>query len=164
MFNLWRWVRRDVFGAIEPGRSRWLRLRPADGGDLVLCALMAVGLVLYGIGQVSGRPDAPWPWAQPVTDAVFMVHGSTPLLFFIAAMAYLMRWGRVIGRNKVWVIAGLVLTIPLWFLVGLPLNVRGFGDATMITIGWNLLALAVMVPGVWRTLHTPGPSENAVET
>lgn len=131
--------------------GRWGRLRPRDPGDWGLVAAMAVGLVLYWVSLFIQPPAGLGPW-RLVLDAFLMSHGSTPLLFFLALAVYLVRWGRTLGNHKVWVWVGLVLTVPLWFLAGLPVAVRGAGDITLFFIFWNLIAFGLMGIGTRRTL------------
>lgn len=146
---------RSVFGPVLPGQSRWLRLRPADLIDLLLGALMAVGLLLYVAGWFTPGPRLPAEGLQLVSDLLFRAHGSTPLLFFLGAAVYLARWGRTMGRHKMWLVIGVLLTLPLWFLAGLPVGVKGVGDITLLMVPWNLLALGLMLLGVRRTLGAP---------
>lgn len=140
-----------------PGQSRWLRLRPADPLDILLLGLMALGLLVYIIAWVTTGPRLPADALQLLSDLVFRAHGSTPVLFFLGAAFYLARWGRTMGRNKIWLVAGVLITLPLWFLAGLPVGVKGIGDVTLLMVPWNLVALGVMLLGVRRTLASPRP-------
>jgi hypothetical protein len=92
-------------------------------------------------------------WSGVAVAALLYTHGSTPVLAFFALAIYLLRWGRTMGRARAYVWLGLALTLPLWFLAGLPLAVRGAGDITWIVVPWNLAAAAVMLVGPWRTLR-----------
>lgn len=151
-----------VYGAVARGDNRWLRLRPADPVDLLLVFVMGVGVVLYLWALVAEPPGVGWDWAQPVVQGFFVVHGSSPVFLFTGALGYLLRWGRCIGRDKAWLVAGVVLTVPLWFLGGLPLAVRGVGDVTVFMVPWNLAAFGVMMVGVYRSLHgSPRGKERA---
>ncbi len=141
-----------MFGPIEPGQSRWLRLRPADAGDLLLVLLMALGLAFYATTWFAEAPEVPWTWLQPVVDGLFMAHGSTPIFFFLGALVYLNRWGRSVRAHKKWLVLGFLLTVPLWFLGGLPIAVKGLGEITLLLVPWNLFAFALMLLGVYRSL------------
>lgn len=153
-----------MFGPIEPGQSRWLRLRPADPGDVLLGLLMVFGLMVYVSAWFTDPPSVPWTWLQPVSDGLFLVHGSTPVFFFVGALVYLNRWGRSVRAHKKWIVIGFVLTVPLWFLGGLPLAVKGAGDITALLVPWNLLALALMLVGVHRSLRGAPQKEIGVRS
>lgn len=144
-----------VFGPVHGGRPRWLRLQPADALDVVLLAGIVAGLLFTLVhhaldGLATGRT-----WLDVSAGLLFMAHGSTPILSFLALALYLTRWGRTVGRARTWVWAGFFATAPLWFLAGLPIAVRGAGDVTFLVVPWNLAALAVMAWGVHRTLGSP---------
>jgi hypothetical protein len=152
-----------VYGPVRPGGNRWLRLRPADGLDLLILSVMAIGLALYLAGWFVSPPRAPNSALQFLSDALFRSHGSTPVLFFLGALGYLMRWGRTQTRHRGWLVAGVLLTLPLWFLAGLPIGVKGVGDITVIVVPWNVLALVVMLLGVRRSLGSIQESPEETE-
>lgn len=137
----------------EAGASgnRWHRLRPRDPTDGMLIAVMVVGVVLYG-ANAFWEPSLGPGWLLLTLEALLMTHASSPPLLFFALAFFLVRWGRTLGANKRWVWAGLLVTLPLWLLAGLPVAIRGAGDITVYFVLWNLVALAVMATGVRRTL------------
>ena len=120
--------------------------------DLLLCLVMALGLTLYVMTWFIPSPRFPTQALQVIGDVIIRANASTPLLFFVAALFYLSRWGRTMGRDKVWLVVGVAITLPLWFLAGLPVGIKGVGDITLLLVPWNLLALGVMFVGVHRSL------------
>lgn len=146
---------RDVPAA---GASRWLRLRPADAVDVVLLVWAGLGLVLSLVAWVlMDELGFGGGAATFVVVVVLRWHGSTPVFLFLAGAFYLTRRGRTVGPTRRWVWAGLAVTVPLWFLLGLPLSVRGLGDVTVFLLLLNLVGAGLMGWGVWRTLSAPGP-------
>jgi hypothetical protein len=135
------------------GHSRWRRLRPRDGGDAAWLILAGLGLLFMlasGLGLDGSELGA--VIAGFILGPILAVHGSTPVFFFLGLAAYLVRGGRTIGNDRVWIWTGFVLTIPLWFLAGQPITGRR-GSLTWLIVLWNLVAVTVMLIGVHRTLR-----------
>lgn len=138
-----------------PSASRLHRLVPADAVDVAAFGGIGLGLVLTvvalftdgGAGLNVGNGLLTF-----VLGALVVLHASSPVFSILSLAGYLLRQGRVLGAHRQWVLWGVLVVTPLWFLGGLDLTVRFIGSADRLLVPWNLLAVALMAFGVRRTL------------
>ena len=131
--------------------SRWGRLRPVDAGDGGALVLVFVGLLLTAT-SVAGATGAGLGVLAVVVAPLLALHASCPVFALVGSALFLTRRGRTIGRTRRWVWAGVVASVPLWFLLGGGVAVRGAGQVTWIVWMWNLACFGLMGIGVRRTL------------